>query len=85
MRESKGVEERGENRVEGSLLDRIQTNVRRYHDIFQDEIDKYIPAPTIELDHENDVLDVISQHRRDKNQESLPEERTIYPPSLTRR
>nr|CAG8434912.1 14426_t:CDS:2 [Entrophospora candida] len=74
-----------EDQLEDSLLERIQTNIRRYHDIFQDEIDKLLPAPTKEIDYESDVIDVIMQHRRDKDEQNLPEDRTIYPPSLTRR
>nr|CAG8433588.1 14270_t:CDS:2 [Entrophospora candida] len=60
--------------LEDSLLERIQTNIRRYHDIFQDEIDKLLPAPTKEIDYESDVIDVIMQHRRDKDEQNLPED-----------
>ncbi|RIB25704.1 MCM2/3/5 family-domain-containing protein [Gigaspora rosea] len=78
-----------EDRAEGGLLHRIQENTRRYIKMFYDVIDKktngLMPAPEREINFEDDVIDVIMQHRRDKDNQRSEADRTSFPPSLTRR
>ncbi|CAG8526998.1 2143_t:CDS:2 [Racocetra fulgida] len=58
----------------GGLLHRIQENTRRYIKMFYDVIDKkenrLMPAPEREIDFDDDVIDVIMQHRRDRDSRS---------------
>jgi len=44
-----------------------------------------MPTPTKSIDHMDDVLDVIMQHRKDKDQHRAPEDKTRFPAALTRR
>ncbi|CAG8471211.1 29997_t:CDS:2, partial [Racocetra persica] len=78
-----------EDKAEGGLLHRIQENTRRYIKMFYDVIDKkenrLMPAPEREIDFDDDVIDVIMQHRRDRDSRRSETDRTSFPPSLTRR
>lgn len=44
-----------------------------------------MPPPTKPIGHMDDVLDVIMQHRKDKDQQRAPEDKTRFPAALTRR
>ena len=71
-----------------SLLANILKNTRRYIQLFCDAIDKLMPLPDAEMDYTEDVLDLIMQQRRERNDQLVNGERTeggMFPPELMRR
>lgn len=64
-------------------------NTRRYVALFSEVIDKLLPAPDVEADHTDDVLDLIMQQRREMNEQIENGERGpdggMFPPELMRR
>ncbi|CAG8601950.1 7799_t:CDS:2, partial [Acaulospora colombiana] len=77
------------DRAENGLLNRIQTNTRRYLDLFYQVIDDkdngLMPKSQRDIGIEDDVIDVIMQHRKDRDAQRSEEDRTHFPPALTRR
>ncbi|RKP38434.1 MCM N-terminal domain-containing protein, partial [Dimargaris cristalligena] len=82
---------------DGSLLRNIMANTKRYVDLFSQAIDSLMPAPTVDISYEDDVIDVILYQRRQRElvaqsnaaatgsmYESGAAD-TQYPPMLTRR
>ena len=61
------------------------TNTWRHIELIYRICDNLMPAPTKPFGHMDDVLDVIMQHRKDKDQHRAPEDRTRFPAALTRR
>ncbi|KAJ1650808.1 DNA replication licensing factor MCM7 [Dispira simplex] len=76
---------------DSSLVHGIQTNTKRYVDLFSRAIDDLLPPPTVDISYEDDVIDVILYQRRQRelaaraNREEGSPVETHYPPSLTRR
>ncbi|EEH35675.1 DNA replication licensing factor mcm7 [Paracoccidioides lutzii Pb01] len=81
---------------ESNILDNIQTNAKRYIDVFSDAVDEIMPKETRELSFKDDVLDIIMSQRERRNEtmsmavEADPEAETgmpssMFPPELTRR
>ncbi|CAG8687711.1 15561_t:CDS:2 [Acaulospora morrowiae] len=77
------------DRVENGLLLRIKENIRRYLDLFYQAIDNkddgLMPKPQKDIGIEDDVIDVIMQHRKDRDAQRSEEDRAHFPPVLTRR
>ncbi|RHZ80872.1 hypothetical protein Glove_131g80 [Diversispora epigaea] len=77
-----------EDREDG-LLHRIQRNVRRYIDLFYQVIDNkddgLMPKPTKTVGIEDDAIDVLMQHRKDRDAQRPEGDRGYFPATLTRR
>ncbi|CAB4375797.1 unnamed protein product [Rhizophagus irregularis] len=71
--------------VANGLVHKILTNTWRYIELIYRICDKLMPPPTKPIGHMDDVLDVIMQHRKDKDQQRAPEDKTRFPAALTRR
>lgn len=48
-------------------------------------IDDLMPAPTIDVTDKEDVMELIMEQRRKRNEEAGREETDKFPPALTRR
>ncbi|CAG8517351.1 9050_t:CDS:10 [Diversispora eburnea] len=77
------------NRAHDGLLHRIQRNVRRYIDLFYQVIDNkddgLMPKPTKTVGIEDDAIDVLMQHRKDRDAQRPEGDRGYFPATLTRR
>ncbi|KAF8746099.1 hypothetical protein AX14_000158 [Amanita brunnescens Koide BX004] len=51
------------------LVARIQSNARRYVNLFCEVIDKLMPQPTRDISEHDEVIDVILHQRRERNQQ----------------
>ncbi|CAG8589018.1 7422_t:CDS:2 [Funneliformis caledonium] len=71
--------------VTNGLVRKIMTNTWHYIELIYRICDKLMPIPINPIGHMDDVLDVIMQHRKDKDQNRAPEDRTRFPAALTRR
>lgn len=67
-------------------------NARRYMALFAEAIDELMPAPTVDISHAQDVLDVLRLHRAQEiaaQNEQTPQEggssENVFPPALMRR
>ncbi|EEB05860.1 MCM complex subunit Mcm7 [Schizosaccharomyces japonicus yFS275] len=65
------------------LLTAIQKNTKRFTELFATCVDKLMPTPTVDVSYCSEVLDVIMQQRRQRN-ESLEGEQPGFPPELMR-
>jgi DNA replication licensing factor MCM7 len=66
----------------------VTRNAKRYVEILCKCVDACMPAPTVELTVDDEVLDVIREQRASRNaanQEETQSEQTLFPPTLTRR
>ncbi|KAG8855574.1 Mcm2-7 hexameric complex component [Serendipita sp. 411] len=68
-----------------NLVSRIRSNTRRYIQLFSEVVDKVMPAPTKDISHHDDVLDIIIHQRREKNIANGQDGQNVFPPMLTRR
>ncbi|KAJ8097837.1 MCM2/3/5 family-domain-containing protein [Lipomyces tetrasporus] len=72
------------------VVDIILENTHRYLEVFSSCIDAIMPEATIDINYKDDVLDVIMNQRRIRNEARLQEagadaEKDLFPPQLTRR
>ncbi|KAK9463649.1 DNA replication licensing factor MCM7 [Lipomyces oligophaga] len=72
------------------LADKIMGNTDHYVELFSKVIDDLLPEPSIEINYKDDVLDVIINQRRLRNEARVQEsgaeaELDKFPPILTRR
>ena len=66
----------------------ITRNAKRYVEILCKCVDACMPAPTVELTVNDEVLDIIREQRMARNavnQEETQSEQALFPPTLTRR
>ncbi|KAL1922785.1 DNA replication licensing factor MCM7 [Calcarisporiella thermophila] len=63
----------------------INKNSKRYVELFSRAIDKLLPEPTIDLSYKDDVIDIIIQQRRERDQILAQEGQSTFPAILTRR
>jgi DNA replication licensing factor MCM7 len=66
----------------------ITRNAKRYIELFCKCVDAIMPAPTVENNVQDEVLDVIRAQRRQRNllnQEETQSDQNLFPPTLTRR
>ena len=52
------------------LVQRVQTNTRRYVDLFSTVVDEIMPTPTKDISDQDEVIDVILHQRRERNERS---------------
>lgn len=65
------------------LLHNIESNAKRFVELFSQCADALMPPPTVEINYRNEVLDVIMQQRVQRNENIDPEHKG-FPPELTR-
>ena len=65
------------------LVQRVQTNTRRYVDLFSTVVDEIMPTPTKDISDQDEVIDVILHQRRERNERS--EGGDAFPAHLLRR
>ncbi|CAL1705541.1 unnamed protein product [Somion occarium] len=68
----------------GELVHRIQSNTRRYVELFSDVVDRIMPIPTKDISEQDEVIDVILHQRRERN-ERLEGTQDGFPAHLLRR
>ncbi|PWN51039.1 putative DNA replication licensing factor [Violaceomyces palustris] len=74
-----------------TLVASIKANAKRYIDLFCECVDANMPAPSKDISHKDDVLDVIRHQRQEKNAHTLEsneaqeQDAGIFPPVLLRR
>ena len=66
------------------LVQRVQTNTRRYVDLFSTVVDEIMPTPTKDISEHDEVIDVILHQRRERN-ERLDGAQEGFPEHLLRR
>lgn len=74
--------------AQSPLADLILGNTNRYIELFSAAIDKLMPEPTIDINYKDDVLDVIVNQRKIRNEARQAEGGSpldSFPPELTRR
>ena len=73
------------------MLVAIQSNTKRYLNLFCEVIDRIMPDPDRDISEKDDVLDVIRHQRLERNamneqqEESMGEVAEVFPPTLLRR
>ena len=73
------------------MLVAIQSNTKRYLNLFCEVIDRMMPDPDRDISEKDDVLDVIRHQRLERNamneqqEESMGEVAEVFPPTLLRR
>jgi DNA replication licensing factor MCM7 len=63
----------------------IKKNTQRYIKLFSQAVDEQLPAPNKDITAKEDVLDVISFQREERNAQNEDNGETTFPANLLRR